>query len=180
MNKAFHTRASFEWKHDFRCRISAIEVRYVVCCCMKAHRAVTKNIFIHPPFNHFFLKFHFKLPSSVSGGQDWELHSKARSKKRVERSHSFLSLQAKKPQQRSRMLSRGPRSHGDLSCSCVATAAAQVRLPGCSAVCGAPEHLGQCRKHRGRDCGWWWWQSNAAFWLFTPVCTHSHHEDVFI
>lgn len=87
--------------------------------------------------------------SPVSGGQDWELHTKARSKKKkVERSHGFLKLQAKKPpQQRSQRLSRGPSSHGDLSCSCVATAAMQVKLPGCLVACGAPEHLGQCGKH---------------------------------
>lgn len=116
----------------------------------KACRAVSKNIFIHPPFNHSFLKLHFKVLSLVSGGQDWELHTKAGSKKKKKLKEvmvSFACKQREPPQQRSQRLSRGPSSHGDLSCSCVATAATQVRLPGCLVACGAPEHLGQCGKH---------------------------------
>lgn len=95
------------------------------------------------PFSNFisrcFLRFQGDRIGSCIPKQD---------SKKVERSHGFLSLQAKKPpQQRSQRLSRGPSSHGDLSCSCVATAAIQVRLPGCLVACRAPEHLGQCGKH---------------------------------
>lgn len=156
-----------------------MKVRYVVCCCIKSRLRMDK--YICPSAFQSFLS-HTSFQPAFSGfrgtGLGVAYQSKIKKKIKVERSHSFLSLQAKKPQQRSRRLSRGPSSHGDLSCSCVATAAAQVWLSGCLVVCGTPKHLGQCGKHRRGIVGD---GGNRAMLPtdFSLLGAHSHHEALF-
>lgn len=89
---------------------------------LSACRDLSRNIAIQPPLNHFFLKFHFKLLSPISRGPGFGATYQNKILKKFKKSNNFLCLQAKKPKQRSRRVSRESSSHGDLSCSCVAAA----------------------------------------------------------
>lgn len=126
------------------------------------------------PFSNFisrcFLRFQGDRIGNCIPKQD------QKKKKKVERSHGFLKLQAKKPpQQRSQRLSRGPSSHGDLSCSCVATAAMQVRLPGCLVA-----HRSTWGNAGNMGGELWVMVVTGQRCLFTPGCTQSLRGRLYI
>lgn len=105
---------------------------------------------------------------------------KKRKQKKTARSHSFSSLWAKKLQQRSRRLSRRPSSHGDLSCSCVATVAAQVRLPWVFGGVWRGRAPGAMRETWGGGIVGDGGDRVTLPSGFSHPGAHSHHEGVFI
>ena len=118
-----------------------MEVRYVVCCCLKSPWGCQVKINLSiclsiTPFSNF-------ISSCFLGFQGDRIGSSMiKKKKKVQRSHSFLSLQAEKPQQRWWRLSRGLPWRS------------QLLMRGYRGSTGKAagwrvEHLRQCRKHEG-------------------------------